>query len=63
VFKTKGSLIKFFLIYGWNIVFNILLIKLYLLFIGTNAYIAGLFATVIVAINSFLLNKFYVFKG
>ena len=63
VFEKKGNLIKFFLIYGWNIVLNLLVIKLYIIFIGENLYIAGLFATGVVALNSFILNKIYVFKG
>ncbi len=70
-FKTFGKYVflnddnrlifKFLLVYGWNIVLNIILIKIFNGFVK-NLYISGLFATVIVALNSFFLNKFYVYK-
>ncbi len=71
-FKTFSKLVfnnsdnklifKFILVYGFNIVFNIVIIKAYIYSYNDNLYMAGLIATIIVAINSFILNKFYVFR-
>lgn len=65
VFNNKDNklIVKFIIVYGFNIVLNIFIIKSYLYLFNENLYTAGLFATVIVALNSFILNKFYVFKG
>ncbi len=60
--SSTKSLFKFISIYLVNIALNIFIIKLYL-YIDTNLYIAGFVATVLVAIFSFFLNKFYVFKA
>ena len=70
-FKTFGKYVfqnddnrlifKFLLVYGWNIIFNIILIKIFNGFVN-NLYISGFLATIIVALNSFFLNKFYVYK-
>jgi len=63
VFKNedKKLLIRFLVVYGWNTVFNIVLIKLSIAFISNNLYISGILPMIIVAINSFLLNKYFVF--
>lgn len=60
--KNVKSFLKFIFVYSINIALNIFLIKLYTYF-DNNLYIAGLFATIIVAIVSFILNKFFVFKA
>jgi len=61
--NTDNTLIlKFLLVYGFNIMLNIFIIKTYVYFYNDNLYIAGLIATTLVAINSFILNKFYVFR-
>jgi len=62
VFKNKNNklIIKFVLVYSWNIVLNIILVKIFSYF--TNYYIAGFFATGIVALNSYYFNKNFVFK-
>ena len=64
VFKNedKRLLIRFLIVYGWNTVFNIVLIDILNLFIKNNLYLSGFFATIIVAINSFFLNRYFVFK-
>lgn len=59
--NNDKSLIKFVLVYMVNIALNIFIIKLYLFF-DNNLYIGGFIATIIVAVFSFFLNKFYVFK-
>ena len=63
VFKNEDNklLFKFLLVYGWNIILNIILIKIFNVFIQ-NLYVSGLFATMIVALNSFFLNKIYVYQ-
>lgn len=71
-FKTFSKLVfnnsdnklifKFILVYGFNIVLNICIIKVYVYLYNDNLYIAGLIATMLVAINSFIFNKFYVFR-
>ncbi len=70
-FKTFGKfvfdnnnnklLVKFLLVTIINYLLNILIIYVFKEF-GHNSYIAGLFAALLVACNSFVLNKFYVFK-
>jgi len=70
-FKTFGKyvfnnedirlILRFLLVYSWNILLSIILIKIFIKFI-TNLYISGFTATILVAINSFFLNKFYVYK-
>ena len=64
VFNSNNDklIFKFILVYSANIVLNIFIIKYYVYFYDDNLYIAGLIATILVAVNSFLLNKFYVFK-
>jgi len=62
VFDNKNNklIIKFILVYSWNIILNIVLVKIFSYFM--DYYLAGFFATGIVALNSYLLNKNFVFK-
>jgi len=60
--EDKKLLYKFLIVYCWNIVLNILLIRLFNEFIDNNLYLSGLFSTAVVAVNSFFLNKYYVFQ-
>ena len=63
VFKKSDNrlLTKFILVTLINLLLNIALIYFFNKF-GFNNYISGLFATLFVALNSFVLNKFFVFK-
>ncbi len=70
-FHTFGTLVfhnkhyklipRFIVVYGIILVFNILLVKLFLID-GFNSYIAGAIATVPMALLSYHLNKRWVFK-
>jgi putative flippase GtrA len=70
-FKTIGSLVfksksmskiyKFSFIYLFLFLINILLIKALLLY-GLNSYLAGGLTVLPLAMASFLLNKYFVFK-
>jgi len=64
VFKNSNNILifKFILVYGFNIILNIFIIKVYVYLYNDNLYIAGLIAIILVAISSFILNKFYVFR-
>jgi putative flippase GtrA len=64
VFQSKnvGLIGKFFSVYALTFCVNLLLIKL-LLPLGINAYSAGAIALIPTTLLSFLLNKFFVFKG
>ncbi len=64
VFQSKdGRLIfKFFFVYAITFCVNLVLIKL-LVGVGLNAYFAGACALVPTTVLSFLLNKYFVFKG
>lgn len=64
VFNNSNNklIFKFLLVYCFNIVLNIFIIKAYVYFCNDNLYIAGLIAIILIAISSFVLNKFYVFK-
>ncbi len=59
--NEKRALGKFILIYAILYIFNILFISFFESLLH-NYYISGLIATVLCAILSFILNKFYVFK-
>ena len=71
-FKTIGRyvfnsidnklIIKFFGVYSLVFIVNIVLIKVFKDF-GFDEYLAGLIATFPSAFVSFVLNKYYVFKG
>ncbi|WP_039920104.1 GtrA family protein [Sulfurimonas gotlandica] len=63
VFKSNDNklITKFILVTLINYLLNIIIIFFFKKF-GYNSYLAGLFATIIVACNSFVLNKYYVFK-
>ena len=60
--KSKNSAIKFILVYVIVFLVNISVIKVFKMN-GFNDYIAGFFAIIPASIVSFVLNKFYVFKG
>jgi len=60
--EDKKLLYKFLIVYCWNIFLNILLIRLFNEFIDNNLYLSGIFSTAVVAVNSFFLNKYYVFQ-
>jgi putative flippase GtrA len=64
VFKNKNNklILRFALIYTATTVLNILLLKIAKI-LSINLYVAGLFITGIIAILSFLLQKYYVFKN
>lgn len=59
--EKRNLLLKFLLLTLLNTALNILIIYL-LSHLNYTHYTAGAIATVLVAINSFLLNKFFVFK-
>ena len=59
--EDKKLLFKFLIVYCWNVVLSILLIKLSTIFISENLYFSGILPIIIVAINSFFLNKYYIF--
>ena len=63
VFQNNNNklLVKFIFVTIINYLLNLFVVFLFVKF-GYNSYIAGLFATVTVAVNSFILNKYYVFK-
>jgi putative flippase GtrA len=60
--RDKRLIGKFFAVYAITFCVNLLLIKLMVRF-GLSAYLAGAFAIIPTTILSFLLNKFFVFKG
>jgi putative flippase GtrA len=62
VFKNSNNklLFKFIIVYAVQYIFNISLIKLFLL-ISFNTYIAGALATIVCAFSAYLLNKNFVF--
>jgi len=60
--KSKNSAIKFILVYVIVFIVNISVIKIFKIY-GFNDYIAGFFAIIPASVVSFVLNKFYVFKG
>lgn len=62
VFRNNDNKLlgKFILVTIVNYLLNIIIIFLFKEF-GYNNYTAGLIATIIVAFNSFVLNKYYVF--
>jgi len=60
--KNKYSAIKFILVYVIVFIVNISVIKIFKIY-GFNDYLAGFFAIIPASIVSFVLNKFYVFKG
>lgn len=60
--RDKRLIGKFFAVYAITFCGNLLLIKLMVRF-GLSAYLAGAFAIIPTTILSFLLNKFFVFKG
>ena len=64
VFNSSNNklIYKFIGVYIFNTILNIFIIKLYIYWYNDNLYLAGLIATLIVSVNSFILNKFYVFK-
>lgn len=64
VFQSRDKRLvgKFFGVYAVTFCINLALIKVLLAF-GLNAYSAGAIALVPTTIISFLLNKFFVFKG
>ncbi|CAM3609943.1 GtrA family protein [Arcobacter aquimarinus] len=63
VFKSnaKNLIFKFIVVYFVLFITNILLIKFFKLF-NIDEYFAGFLAIIPVAILSFLLNKFFVYK-
>ena len=63
VFDSNNNrlLIKFIFITIFNYFFNIFIIMQLKIF-GYNDYISGLIAVMIVAVSSFILNKYYVFR-
>lgn len=60
--RDKRLIGKFFAVYGITFCLNLLLIKMMIKF-GLSAYLAGALALIPATILSFLLNKFFVFKG
>ena len=70
-FKTTGRLVfgskdnslifKFFGVYGFTYIFNVMGLKIFLMF-GVNNYIAGAILMVPMVIMAFLLQKKYVFE-
>lgn len=60
--RDKRLIGKFFAVYGITFCLNLLLIKMMIKF-GLSAYLAGALALIPATIFSFLLNKFFVFKG
>ena len=64
VFKNKDNtlFIKFIFLYGILYFVNIALIDFFNAFVN-DYYIAGFLATMINAVLSFVLNKFFVFKS
>jgi len=60
--KSKNSAIKFILVYVIVFIVNISVIKIFKIY-GYNNYVAGFFAIIPASVVSFVLNKFYVFKG
>lgn len=60
--KSKNSVLKFIFVYIIVFIVNISVIKIFKIY-GFNDYISGFFAIIPASIVSFLLNKFYVFKG
>jgi len=63
VFHNKNNklIYKFIVVTIFNFVLNTSAIYIFKDF-GYNSYIAGLFAAFVVVVNSFFLNKFFVFK-
>ncbi len=63
VFKKSDNtlIIKFALLTLFNLLLNIIIIYL-LKKAGLNDYTAGLLASLLVAINSFFINKIFIFK-
>ncbi|NDV64457.1 GtrA family protein [Bacteroides sp. 224] len=64
VFKNKENklIFKFIISYTITYFINIGLIRILLMFEGTNEYTAGIFSTPIVAIISYIIQKNFVFK-
>lgn len=64
VFESNNNklIFKFMFVYFIVFIVNIFLIKVFKIF-DINDYFAGFFAIIPVAILSFLLNKFFVYKG
>lgn len=64
VFQSRDKKLvgKFFGVYAISFCINLALIKIFIAF-GLNAYSAGAIALFPTTIISFLLNKFFVFKG
>ncbi|MGV8835496.1 GtrA family protein [Cellvibrio sp.] len=60
--RDKRLIGKFFAVYAITFCLNLLFINLMIKF-ELSAYLAGAFALVPTTILSFLLNKFFVFKG
>jgi len=61
--SSDNSLIKkFILVYVFGLIMNIFLIKLFNFF-NLNFYIAGFLSIIAVAVISFVLMKFFVFKN
>lgn len=63
VFNSKDNrlLFRFIFVTIVNYALNILIIYIFKE-LGYNYYISGLFATFVVAINSFILNNYFVFR-
>ena len=63
VFKKDDNrlIFKFLLVTIINYLLNVLVIYIFKEN-GYNSYMSGAFSAIVVAINSFLLNKFFVFK-
>jgi len=64
VFNSKNNnlLFKFLFVYLIVFIINILVIKFFKIY-GFNNYLAGLFALLPASVSSFILNKYFVFKG
>ncbi|HCS64153.1 MAG TPA: polysaccharide biosynthesis protein GtrA [Cellvibrio sp.] len=60
--RDKRLIGKFFAVYAITFCLNLLLIKL-MIKLGLSAYLAGALALIPTTVLSFLLNKFFVFKG
>lgn len=60
--KSNNSIVKFALVYLIVFIVNISVIKIFKIY-DFNDYISGFFAIIPASIVSFVLNKFYVFKG
>ena len=60
--KNNNTLVKFILVYTIVFSVNVLTIKIFKSY-EFNDYVAGFFGIIPASIISFILNKYYVFKG